>query len=1131
MANEPVHLLTKHLRNLSSAARMDRLPDRELVERFASKRDEDAFAALVRRHGPMVLRLGQRVLHDGHDAEDVFQAVFLVLSRKASSLRRLESVGCFLHGVAYRLALKARTQRVRQRRRESQAAVEHHTDDPLAELSVREAQTIVDEELARLPEKYRAPLLLCCLQGRTRDEAARQLGWSVKLVKSRLEQGRERLRSRLIRRGLTVPAAMAATLLVEEAAPAALLPATLLRATIQAVLAGSGKGIAPSVALLAESALGGMATVKAKVVIGLLLLTGVLAAGASVVARLQPAAQQAQPPAATKVQETPKAEGQRSTRTDRYGDPLPAGAVARIGSVRWWCGQSHWPLVYAPDGKSLVFRNERGTVCILDAATGKELRRIDVPGDGVPCFALAPNGKTLATAGFGCLAVRIWDVRTGKMLRRIEGENFGINPAAFCPVAFSPDGKILAAGFNTNIRLWDTATWKEMRLIEGKDVGHNRGLFFLPDGKTLISGDQEGIRWWDIATGREVRRVNRKRDAKAGGFYYLALSPNGQRIVASHSPNVLSLWNAATGKEITQIDLGSRFFVGSGLCFSPDSQTLACGNGVGRWGNQTLFFAASTGEELRRWDEGDNWTGQLTFSPDGKIVAQILSNVIRLRDAVTGKPVVPALGLPNSCMAVRFSQDGKALIAECFGGRIGSWNPLTGESLTPLRDPPEGFGRRTQALLGTALTVHGGRAALVNDKGVLHIWEPETGKLCCRIAEPLVGEGQAVFSPDGKRVVVKHADHVIRLWDAKTGKLLRSFPRPGEIRFPHPYAFSPDGRIIATAPVAQGRPIRLWDTTTGEEKGQFTPRLPSCLVFSLDGQYLLAAYNDEQALENERRPEHFLRLWDLTSGRAVRRFPASPGDIQAMVLSPDGKTVAAAVYDTIILWELASGTERGRFTGHREGIWSLAFSPDSRLLASGSLDYTACVWDVTGLCPDGQWTPRRVSQDELERLWSDLGHKDGMRAYHAVWRLAAACASAVTFLAPRLRPVPRVEEEKLTRLIADLDSDTFATRERALAELQRLGEQAEPALRKALAAKPSLELSRRVRALLDRVERRTLSTEQLHALRAVEVLEHIGTDEARAVLRSLAAGAPPATLTREAKAALERLTHGSIAAP
>jgi hypothetical protein len=244
-----------------------------------------------------------------------------------------------------------------------------------------------------------------------------------------------------------------------------------------------------------------------------------------------------------------------------------------------------------------------------------------------------------------------------------------------------------------------------------------------------------------------------------------------------------------------------------------------------------------------------------------------------------------------------------------------------------------------------------------------------------------------------------------------------------------------------------------------------------------------------------------------------------------MVISPDGKTAAVAVHDTILLWELASGAERGRFTRHREWIWSLAFSPNGRLLASGCLDYTACVWDLTSICPDGQWSPHPMKQDELERLWIDLGNKDGVRAYQAIWRLAVAGPSAVAFFARRLRPVSAIESERLTRLVAELDSDRFETREHASVEMRQLGEQAEHTLRKALAAKPSPEVSRRLRALLDRVESRDLSAEQLHTLRAIEVLEHIASSEARQVLRTLAEGTPEARVTREAKVALERLTH------
>ncbi len=335
MANELSQLLAGYLHHLSSAARVDGLSDRALVARFAAERDEDAFVALVRRHGPMVLRVCRRVLNNGHDAEDVFQATFLVLSRKAASLRHADSVGCWLYGVAYRLAQKARVQRSQQQKSESRLTVEQCTNDPLAELTVREAQAIVDEELACLPEKYRAPLVLCCLEGKTRDEAGRMLGWTTKLVKSRLEQGRERLRSRLSRRGLTLPAALVATLLTEEAAPAAL-SATMIRAAVHSARPGNNNGISASVALLAESALGSTIPVKAKVLMGLLLLMGMLAVGVGAFTPSPVADAPGSP--ADKPTQTPQAEKPQPARTlrvvvlDPQGKPLPD---ANIHSGIW----------------------------------------------------------------------------------------------------------------------------------------------------------------------------------------------------------------------------------------------------------------------------------------------------------------------------------------------------------------------------------------------------------------------------------------------------------------------------------------------------------------------------------------------------------------------------------------------------------------------------------------------------------------------------------------------------------------------------------------------------------------------------------------------------------------------------
>jgi RNA polymerase sigma factor (sigma-70 family) len=253
MNTGPTTTFLQHLRRATAAAEGGQLTDRELLRRFTRQRDQDAFAALVGRHGPMVLGVCRRVLGNSADAEDAFQAAFLVLARRAASVRWQESAANWLYGVARRLACRARADAARRRDLEKQAHAKA-PPDPLADVSLREAQALLDEELGRLPERYRAPLVLCCLQGLARDEAARRLGWAAGLLKSRLEQARELLRSRLARRGLALSAALWTALLAE---PASAVPAALADIAVQAAaLAGTAAGPASARAVaLAEGVL------------------------------------------------------------------------------------------------------------------------------------------------------------------------------------------------------------------------------------------------------------------------------------------------------------------------------------------------------------------------------------------------------------------------------------------------------------------------------------------------------------------------------------------------------------------------------------------------------------------------------------------------------------------------------------------------------------------------------------------------------------------------------------------------------------------------------------------------------------------------------------------------------------
>jgi RNA polymerase sigma factor (sigma-70 family) len=258
----------RYIRKLATTDRTPKLPDIELLERFVRARDEAAFAALVRRHGPMVLHLCLRVLQNRHEAEDAFQATFLVLTRKAASLQRQDSLAGWLYRVAYRIAWKARIAAARRRTVASGVSLKL-VADPLAEITLREAHEIFEEELSRLPDRFRLPLVLCYLQDLTRDEAAQQLGWSPSMVKSRLEQARDRLRKRLTSRGLPISGALVASMFCQATTSAAV-PAVLLNSTIKAATHVAAGGAAASVvsakvAALSEGMVKAMFMTKVKI--------------------------------------------------------------------------------------------------------------------------------------------------------------------------------------------------------------------------------------------------------------------------------------------------------------------------------------------------------------------------------------------------------------------------------------------------------------------------------------------------------------------------------------------------------------------------------------------------------------------------------------------------------------------------------------------------------------------------------------------------------------------------------------------------------------------------------------------------------------------------------------------------
>jgi RNA polymerase sigma factor (sigma-70 family) len=302
--------------------------DVQLLERFVRRNDQLAFAALVRRHGPMVLGVCRRVLRDAHEAEDAFQATFLVLARKSASLRKPEALAGWLYGVAYRTAVKARDRSARWRQAQEEfAEPADEAGGSLEVLAWRELQAVLDEEIQRLPARYRGPVVLCCLEGQTYQEAGRRLGCPAGTVAGRLSRARERLRGRLARRGLTLSAGLFAGLFSARTASAAV-PGELITSTAQAAAwFATGKGpaaLSGPVVALAKGVLQAMLWSKLKVVLGACLLMGAVGLACAVFAYHSPAAEGdgSSPLAGGTLPDAGASDKGGTTPTKKRGDPV-----------------------------------------------------------------------------------------------------------------------------------------------------------------------------------------------------------------------------------------------------------------------------------------------------------------------------------------------------------------------------------------------------------------------------------------------------------------------------------------------------------------------------------------------------------------------------------------------------------------------------------------------------------------------------------------------------------------------------------------------------------------------------------------------------------------------------------------